>query len=161
MTKTELIELVKFVYAMYNQQLLKIDEKEINRAWYSMLEDCTYEEAHEAFMDLAVAEVFMPKPGQLRRAIIDARIKVPPHLDGYSAWGIFVSIQRDANFGTQTNIPKPEALQKTLERLGDSAYSMHTNGDREVFLKVYNSVVDELQRQKYKILKKDGQGQPP
>ena len=161
MTKTELVDLVKLVFSMYNQQLLKIDEKDIHRAWYAMLEDCTYEEAYEAFMDLAVAEVFMPKPGQLRRAIIDARTKVPPHPDGYSAWGIFMTIQRDANFGTQTNIPKPEALQKTLERLGDSAYSMHTNGDREVFLRVYGTVVDELQQQKYKILKKDGRGQAP
>jgi len=36
---------------------------------------------------------------------------------------------------------------------------MHTNGDREVFVRVYNDVVNELQKQKYKILKKDGQGQ--
>lgn len=159
MDKFQLQEIVDQIYAAYNQTLYEKDKAPTYRAWYALLEDLDHEEVWNAFVNLAVYEKFMPRPGDVRRATIDAQTKIPPYLDGYSAWGIFVTLQRDANFGTQTNIPKPEALQKTLERLGESAYSMHTNGDREVFLKVYGTVVDELQQRKYKILKKDGHEQ--
>jgi len=159
MTKEELMGLVQQVYATYDKQLLDVDKKMVYRAWYDLLNDLEYEEAINAFLELAVYETYMPKPGQLRRAVIDTQTGTTPHLDGYSAWGIFMTAQKDANFGTQTNMPKPEALQKTLEKLGSAAYEMHTNGDREVFVRVYNDVVNELQKQKYKILKKDGQGQ--
>jgi hypothetical protein len=159
MNKAELQQLVDQVYATYNQQLYEVDKKNVYRAWYDLLNDLEYEETINAFLELAVYETFMPKPGQLRRTVIDARTGEPPHPDPYSAWGIFVGAQKDAHFGTQTNVPKPIALQKTLERLGSSAYDMHTNGDREVFIKTYTAVVEEMQKQKYKILKKDGRGE--
>ena len=151
MTKEELMGLVQQVYATYDKQLLDVDKKMVYRAWYDLLNDLEYEEAINAFLELAVYETYMPKPGQLRRAVIDTQTGTTPHLDGYSAWGIFVSIQKNAHFGTQTEIPRPEALVKTLERLGDSAYEMHTNGDREAFLRVYEKVVEELEQHKYKI----------
>lgn len=159
MDKYELIQIVDQIYAAYNQPLYEKDKEATYRAWYGLLEDLDKDAVWAAFLDLAVYEKFMPRPGDVRRATIDAQTKMPPHLDGYSAWGIFVSLQKNAHFGTQTEIPVPEALRKTLERLGDAAYDMHTNGDREVFLRVYDAVVRELDIHKYKISENAGRAQ--
>lgn len=150
MTPDETRELVGLVYALYNNELLLSDEKRVLNAWYQMLRDCEFIECKSTMLEVATHKKYMPKPGELRREVIDARTGVQEHLDAYSAWGTFVTLQRDSNFGTQTNIPRPEALQKTLEKLGSAAFEMHTNGDREVFVRVYNTVLEEMQRQKYK-----------
>lgn len=159
MTKEELIEIVDQIYAAYNQVLYEKDRGPTYRAWYGLLEDLNKEDVWAAFLGLAVYEKFMPRPGDVRRATVDAQTKVPPHLDGYSAWGIFVSLQKNAHYGTPIEISVPEALRKTLERLGSAAYDMHTNGDREVFLRVYETVVRELDQHKYKISENAGRAQ--
>ena len=159
MTKDEIIPLVEQAYATYNQILYEPDKKNVYRAWYDLLHDLEYADAHAAFLQLAITEKFMPRPGDIRRTTIDTLTKVPPQLDGYSAWGIFMTLQKNAHFGTQTEIPKSEALQKTLERLGAAAYDMHTNGDREAFLRVYDKVVAEIEQHKYKISENAGRGQ--
>lgn len=163
MDKFQLQEIVDQIYAAYNQTLYEKDKAPTYRAWYALLEDLDHQEVWNAFVNLAVYEKFMPRPGDVRRATIDAQTKMPPHLDGYSAWGIFMTLQKNANYGTQTEIPVPEALQKTLERLGAAVYDMHTNGDREIFLRAYDGVVRELDIHKYKISENAGRAQafPP
>lgn len=152
MTKDELVDLVKQVYATYNQKLLIVDEKATYLAWFELLHDLEYEDAKRGFIRLATHEKFMPRPGDVRRATIDMQTKIPPFLDGYSAWGIFQSVLREVHSGAQTERPPfDEALKNTLTELGESAYNMHTNGDREVFVRVYEKNVEALERDKYAI----------
>ena len=152
MTKDELKELVLQAYATYNQQLLIVDQKMVFKAWYNLLHDLEYEDAQRAFIRLATHEKFMPRPGDVRRATINAQTKTPPFLDGYSAWGIFQQVLREVHSGAQTERPPfDEALKNTLKELGESAYSMHTNGDRDVFVRVYEKNVEALERDKYAI----------
>ena len=151
MTKDELANLVDLVYAGYNVPLPTVDKKKVRRAWYDILHDLDYIDAYDAYLDLATFSAFMPRPGDIRRATIDAQTKIPKHLEPYSAWGIFLGMQKDAHNGVGTKVPLPEAVQKTLERLGPSAAGMHTNGDRDVFVAVYKQVVSELELHKYKI----------
>lgn len=149
MTKEELMDFVKEVYATYNQQLLMIDEKATFRAWYNLLYDLSIEEVRAAFLALATHEKFMPRPGDIRRAAIDAQTGIPQQIDAYSAWGIFQTIIREVHSGTQTQIHKPEALIKTMQQLGDSAMTMHTNGDREVFVRIYEKIAGQIEEDKY------------
>jgi len=152
LNKNELKDLVQQVYATYNQKLLIVDEQVIYRAWFELLHDLEYEDAKRGFIRLATHEKFMPRPGDVRRATIDMQTKIPPFLDGYSAWGIFTSVIREVNSGAQTERPPfDEALRNTLKELGESAYNMHTNGDREVFVRVYEKNVERLEREKYLI----------
>ena len=150
-SKEQIQDIVHQAYATYNLQLLELDKIVTYRAWHALLHDLEYEDIHAAFVRLATYEKFMPRPGDIRRSAIDYQTKVPKHLDGYSCWGIFQTIVREVNSGVQTNVPKPEALVKTLKQLGDAAYGMHTNGDREVFIKVYDRIVEELEQEKYAI----------
>ena len=150
-TKEETALFVKQVYATYNQPLIKVDEKDVFRAWYDLLHDLPHDDIRTAFLKLATHAKFMPRPGDVRRATIDYLTKLPPHPDAYFAWGIFQGIVRDMNSGVGNKIPKPESLIKTLQQLGDAALGMHTNGDREVFVRIYEKVVDELDKAKYDI----------
>jgi hypothetical protein len=147
--KEDLAEFVREVYATYNQQLLRLDEKPTFRAWYNLLYDLDIEEIRSAFIKLATYEKYMPRPGDVRRAAIDTQTKIPQQLDPYSAWGTFQTIIQNIHSGTQTEIPKPEALVKTMQHFGDSIFTMHTNGDREAFIRVYTKVVDEIEKEKY------------
>jgi hypothetical protein len=151
MDKNETIEMVKQAYATYNQQLLMVDEQVTFRAWHDLLSDIEYATVKKAFLQLATYEKYMPRPGDIRRAAIDLQTEIPQLLDAYSAWGIFQGIVREVNSGVQTGIPKPESLVKTLEKLGDSAWGMHTNGDRDAFVRVYDEVVRNIERAKYAI----------
>jgi hypothetical protein len=45
---------------------------------------------------------------------------------------------------------RPEAMIETMSLLGGSANDLHTNGDRETFVRVYNKVVEKLEQKKYK-----------
>ncbi len=148
-SKEETAVFVKQVYATYNQPLLLVDEKSIFRAWYDLLSDLPHNEIRSAFQRLATHEKYMPRPGDVRRATIDYLTKLPPHIDAYSAWGIFQGMVRDMNSGVANETNRPEALIKTLQSLGDGAMGMHTNGDREVFVRVYEKVVVELDKARY------------
>lgn len=150
-TKEQLQNFVRQAYATYNLNLLERDKIDVYRAWYQLLHDLSNDEVVAAFVRLATHEKFMPRPGDVRRAVIDYQTKVPTHLDGYSSWGTFQTIVREVNSGVQTNIHKPIALIKTLQQLGDAAYGMHTNGDRDVFIRVYDKIVLELEQEKYAI----------
>ena len=39
---------------------------------------------------------------------------------------------------------------EAMSLLGGSANDLHTNGDRETFVRVYNKVVEKLEQKKYK-----------
>jgi hypothetical protein len=149
--KEQTIELVRQAYATYNQAVPELDTKDIYRAWYDLLHDLDYEQAKAAFLDLATYERFMPRPGDIRRRTIDSNTKIPVQLDAYSAWGMFQTIIKNANSGTHTNVQKPDALIKVLEQLGEAAWGMHTNGDRDVFVRTYERVVSEMDKEKYAI----------
>lgn len=149
MTKQELKGFVREVHATYNQQILKIDEKAVFRAWYNILYDLEIEEVRAGFAKLATYEKYMPRPGDVRRAVIDSQNKIPQQLDPYQAWGLFQTIIQNIHAGTQTEIPKPEALIKTIQHFGDSAFTMHTNGDREIFVKTYEKIVADIEKDKY------------
>ncbi len=150
-TKAQTSDLVRQAYATYNQTIMLADEKFVFRAWYDLLCDLAYDDVRLAFLELATHEKFMPRPGDVRRLTIDTTTKVAPFLDAYSSWGIFQGVVKSVNSGVQTNVVKSEALIKTLQQLGDTAYGMHTNGDREVFVKVYENIVSQLEQNKYSI----------
>lgn len=153
MTKSELVELVEHTFATFNSTL-PIDEgrlKTVLSAWYDLLHDLSYEESHRAVLDLAVSSTFLPRPGDIRRAAINGRTKIPPFDEPIVAWGKWLTLQKEVNSGMPPSIPVSEALQKTVSELGESAYGMHTNSDREQFMKAYERVVSQMDKDRYKV----------
>jgi hypothetical protein len=102
-------------------------------------------------MVFAVSGPFMPKPGEIRRSAINTRIGITQFDAPYVAWGKWLTLSREVNSGMPPSMEVSPALSKTVKLLGESAYGMHTNGDREVFCQVYESAVKELESDMYKI----------
>lgn len=153
MTKTEAVALVEQAYATYRLDLPETDEKltAVYTAWYEILWDLDIADVKKAFINLAISSTFMPRPGEVRRATINGRIKIPQSDNAYVAWGKWLTLSREVNSGMPPSIEVSPALSTTIEQLGQTAYGMHTNGDRDVFVQVYERVVNELEAQLYAV----------
>lgn len=153
MTKAELASLVEQAYATYNQQLPTENErlKAVYAAWYALLHDLDYKEATNAFTHLAVTAAFMPRPGDVRRTTINRRNNFAPFEDALSAWGTFITIIRDVNSGVANTVGVSEALLQTMKALGAAAYNMHTNSDRDAFVRTYERVISEIDERRYAV----------
>jgi hypothetical protein len=150
MDKFECEELTRIAYAMYNIPIMLAEEKHVFRSWFSMLSDIEYEVANEAFTDLAVYSNFMPRPGEVRRKAIDTITGGESHPDAATAWGILQTMRKATESGQFYQGERPEAMIEAMSLLGGSANDLHTNGDRETFVRVYNKVVEKLEQKKYK-----------
>lgn len=153
MTKEELVELVDQAYATYRLEMpTKDDEvKAVLNAWYELLHDLDLQDVKRTFRNLAVTREFMPRPGELRRATIDTTTKIPPFDDALVAWGKWLTLSQEVNSGMPPSIEVSEALAKTIQSLGQSAYNLHTNSDRGVFCSMYEKVLAELEADKYAV----------
>ena len=151
MEKEQALEFIKIVHNVYSQALPRKDEADVARAWYPYIKDIEFDDAHAAFLDLSMESQFMPKPMDIRKAAIDRRTKIPkPELPNL-AWATFQTLIKNANNGNHTPIPIHECLQLCLKRLGDTAYTMHSQYDQKRFEAVYEECVREYERSKYKI----------
>lgn len=153
MTKEELMSLVDQVHASYAKELPQRDEdiKNLYTAWWELLHDLGYEETKAAFLKMAVWAEFMPRPGIIRRATIDARTKMPQFDEPLVAWGKWITLSKEVHSGMPPSIPVSDALKLTVQQIGEPAYAMHTNSDREAFCKTYERVVSELEAEKYAV----------
>jgi hypothetical protein len=153
-TKTELEELVLQVYATYDKQLLDIDRKHILRAWYDILHDLPYEGARKAFFRLASVATYMPKAPEIRREYINTQTEVPQQPSPHIAWATLVGLIKGVNNGTINNPHIPIALQKTIDLMGESVWGFDSYEDQKGFIRVYEEVVTEMQKQIYEIPEK-------
>lgn len=153
MTKEELVELVDQAYATYRLEMPTKEEevKALLNAWYELLHDLELIDTKRAFRNMAVTRDFMPRPGELRRVTIDTITKIPPFDDALVAWGKWLTVSQEAHSGMAPSIEVPLPLSKTVERLGHTAFNMHTNSDREAFCSMYVKVVAELEADKYAV----------
>lgn len=153
MNKKELANIVDQAYATFNSSLPVEEEREkaVYRAWFDVLHDIEYEEARRAILDLSIKSVFLPRPGDVRRAAINSRIGMTQFDDPYVAWGKLLTVSHEINSGQFPTLEISEALSLTLKNLGPGAYGLHTNGDRDMFIRVYDHVVQELSAIHYHI----------
>lgn len=153
MTRRELVELVEQVFATYNQNLPTEESKQkaVYTAWYELLHDLEYSDTRRTFVQMAVHRQFMPRPGELRKATINACKKIQSFEDPLSAWGIWLGVIKDFHSGVRTEIQVSEPLRRTVKSLGEAAYGLHTNSDREAFMKAYEKIVAEIEAELYAV----------
>ncbi len=153
MTRHELVQLVEQAYATYNQTLPAAEDrlKTLYSSWYELLHDLEYQEAKKAFLQIAVSAQFMPRPGEIRRATINRRTKMTSFDDALVAWGKFIAVIQNVNSGVGNPVEMSDALRATVKALGEAAYGMHTNSDREAFCRTYERIVSELDGNRYAV----------
>lgn len=154
MDKAELASLVDQVYATYNQELPIGDKGRLQliyKSWYDLLHDLNYTDCKESFLHLATISTFMPKAGDIRRTTINRHTKIGQSDEPIIAWGKFQRLMEDANAGVMNQQELQEPLVQTVRKLGAAAAGMHTNGDREHFIRVYEKITTEIEGEKYKV----------
>jgi len=136
----EFEQFISLVHATYNRDIFEADRKNIVRAWYDIVGDIDVELLRVKFVELATISKVMPTPGGLRRHVFADRLTdiVTPA----EAWAQLQSLRVAMNSGT----PKPmlaSTVVETIKKLGDSAFGLTTNGDREYFSEVYREVYNK------------------
>lgn len=151
MTKAELKAIVDRIYLMWNQQVNPITQKELYNGWWRILSDLEEPDVHDTIDELVIENGYMPRAGEVRRRTINRiqGISVPSPIE---AWQQFREAADASQSGTYSGKSIHDLVAKTVKALGGTqAYSMHTNGDREQFLSMYERIVKDYEAQVYGI----------
>lgn len=150
MTKVELEEFVREVFASFNQTFYENDREVVLRAWWALLRDLDIVLVRDKFIQMAVVAKAMPTPGSIRRAVVDESLKVVPP-SAQQAWAQLRKMSEDMNRGTHQAVDVHQVFAAAIKILGDSAFGLSTNGDREYFMNVYNEQLNLYMIDAYKV----------
>ena len=152
MTKGELVELVDRVWATWNVDVNMNARKASYEAWFRVLKDLDIEPCHEALDDLAVEDrPWQPRPGTLRKKVIDNGDPNGAVPTAFEAWTQYRSKVVAAASGAEA-IPLHPLVRATVDKLGTSSeHALHTNGDRDMFMKTYESMMNQAEENRYRI----------
>lgn len=144
MIKEELQELVRFVYALYNQALYKADEKQIFLAWWALLQDLEAGIAKKKVIEHSTLERYMPRPGEIRIAVKKEEMSdLPP--GPHEFWAHLQDVRINRNYGihevTRKKVAEHICVKETIAKVGASvAFGLSTNGDRTWVLEAYTEI---------------------
>ena len=133
----EFDDFVSTVHATYGRELYEVDRKTVVTAWNAVVGDIPVDVLRTKFTELATISKVMPTPGGLRRHVFAEQMSViltPPE-----AWAQLQALRVSVNSGTQKPMLDTTVVE-TIQRLGDTALGLTTNGDREYFFEVYRDV---------------------
>ena len=151
MTKVELEELVREVYASFNQTFYETDREYILKACWNLLRDLDVEQVRQRFIRMAVVAKFMPTPGMIRRAVVEGNLDVIPP-SPQEAWAQLQRMIQGMNSGTHTSsVELHPVLGTTIQTLGSTAFGLSTNGDREFFMSIYSERLANYLADVYKV----------
>ena len=151
MTKDECVEIVERIYVSWNQTINPVQKKLVYRSWWRILGDLDNQVVHGIIDGLVIENGYMPRPGEVRRRSINRihGVSVPSPIE---AWQQLREAADASHSGTYTGKPIHELVSKTIKALGGTqAYAMHTNGDREQFIRAYTDTISEYETALYSI----------
>jgi hypothetical protein len=140
---------VKRAYAAHNQTLLRASIADVNKVWFDLLGEFDMTVVYDTFLELTTYSVYMPTPGNVRKAILEKQLGRIP--SGLAAWGTLQKLARNAHSGTYEDIPVHEVIKLTVAEIGNQVYELHTNGDRELFIATYDKVCERYQRERLRL----------
>lgn len=159
MTKEELMEVVDRIYASWNQTVPASNAKTVYNAWWRVLQDLTVVDVNEAVDVLVIDDSYMPRPGAVRRLVIEKLVQLPSPPSTLEAWQQLRVMAESAHSGAFSPPQLHSCLHQALQKLGGSAaLSLHTNGDREAFGQIYEKIVLDWERQHFGLGTPESQG---
>lgn len=159
MTKEELMEVVDRIYASWNQSVPAASSKTVYNAWWRILGDLTVVDVNAAIDVLVIDDSYMPRPGAVRRLVIEGLLEYAPPPSTLEAWQQLRAMSESAHNGAYSAPEIHPCFGAALQKLGGSAaLGLHTNGDREAFGQIYEKVVLDWERQHFGIGTPESQG---
>lgn len=149
MTKPELIALVSRAFASWNQDPSTEHRKAVYTAWFDVLHDLDASACERALTELIVEDSYFPRPGRIRKLVIDAAHPdtAPAPIEAWSQWLSYAAAANSGNVGADLH----PLVRATVAKIGSAAASMHTNGDRDQFIQIYETVRAADDRTRYGI----------
>lgn len=151
MTNVEVWQLVKAVYAAYNQVAYDSDKKALTESWGALLGEYAHKEVFDKAMELCAISKVMPTPGGIRRYLISATSPDgrPPTVQ--EAWAWVQKRSQEAASGIMSDETPHPVILSTMKAIAPVVQSLSTNGDREYFSQVYNAKLLEYEIELYKV----------
>ena len=144
MNKTELKEIVDTIYSLWNQEP-PTTSKTTYEAWWTLIHDLQADTVKQAATQLSALDGYMPRPGTLRRHTLNLTGLTPPPTP-IEAWNTLQTLNEATNNGTYQPTTLHPALQNTIHKTGTK---LHTNGDREQFIKTYTKETEQWELTTY------------
>lgn len=150
MTKAEVVALVDRIWATWNLDQPLAARKTAYEAWFRLVHDLDAEACEAALDEIVIADrPWPPRPGALRRLVIDrgSPTEVPP--SPAEAWSQLRANEVAAMSGGEVH-PVHPLVRATILQLGITAeYGLSTNGDREMFMKAYETQMNLAAAKRY------------
>lgn len=144
MTKEELKQLVDFIYTLWNQPP-PTTQKQTYETWWTLLNDLPYQTAHQAAINQATLDGPLPRPATIRRTTINLQGTTPPPTP-IEAWNTLQQLREAQNNGTHQPTNTHPLIKATIQKTGTN---LHTNGDREQFIKTYLKETEQWELKTY------------
>lgn len=151
MNKTELVVVVERVYNVWRETLPSAGPQRdsILKTWWRIIGDLDFNLTETALDSLIIADGYMPRPGTLRRAVVNmSGLDLPP--TAAEAWQQFRVAAEAAHSGVYSPATIHACVRETIQRLGGtSSFGLSTNNDRNMFTETYGRVVLEWETEQY------------
>ena len=151
MNKTELVVVVERIHNVWRETLpVKGEQRDaILKTWWRIIGDLDFDLTEKALDQLIIADGYMPRPGTLRRAVVNLQgFDLPP--TPAEAWQQFRVAAEAAHSGVYSPTTIHACVRETIQRLGGtSSYGLSTNQDRNMFTETYARVVLEWETSQY------------
>jgi hypothetical protein len=159
LTKEELVEVVNRIYASWNQTVPAANSRTVYNAWWRVLGDLTVVDVDQAVDTLIIDDSYMPRPGAVRRLVIERLTQAPPPPAPLEAWQQLRAMSESAHNGSFAPTDLHPCFAAALRKLGGpAALGLHTNGDRDAFCQIYEKVVLDWEREQFGIGTPGSQG---
>jgi hypothetical protein len=141
-TKPETIKIVDRVLANWPSDPSLAARKTMYETWHRLIGDLSYEDCAVALDAIAVEDnPWPPRPGTLRKRVVDLNDPIGKAPAPSEAW-----VQFRANAVAAVNgndlVPMHPLVRDVVVKLGiTTENSLHTNGDRDVFIRAYEQML--------------------
>ena len=151
MTRDDTVALVERIWATWGVDLPQAIRKQTYDAWHRIVHDLDPNDCARVLDEIVIEDrPWPPRPGTLRRRVIDAGDgDVLP--SAAEAWAQLLSRADAVAHGTDVE-PLHPTVAVVAAKMGVSpGHLLHTNGDRELFMRRYDEVVAERNAARYGI----------
>jgi hypothetical protein len=138
MEKTECKAIVELLSVTWDKSLDTTSITVRSKGYWEFIHDLPFEETKTTIKRMGMAgRKWLPKPGELRIAILSdiSEEQLPPEPE--EAWTILQAIGQKIYSGTNDYAKPHVVLAQTIKRLGHGATALTTNSDRAMFTSLY------------------------
>ncbi len=148
MDKDALAGAVKLVCVNWNLPTVGPPFQDRCRLWWDFLNDVEIDLVNEAIKQLiSLDQRFPPRVGQVRRLVIDMKLK-DPIPSPPEAWAQLRSAIDASEAGVTFQKPH-DLVGQTMRSIPNSGTALRTNSDRDLFLSAYDRIVQNAEKERY------------